>query len=1109
MNNTLQRRLRPIILAALAAGGLASAAQAADLIAFWDFEKVEADGVSIRTQDGRYTGAIVGSAVLTAAGEGRPGGGKGFDVSLNNRGKLLIEAAGNANPFNIATVNDQVTVVLWQKNNSNGNSSSFWARGDLSGVAADRSLQFHLPWSDGNIYFDTAGGCCAAPGQRLSANVVGVFPGFDWLAWHHYAFVKNGGVKQVWVDGLLLVEQTGGADPLPTDVTRVNIGSDDGGGSPDAVIDDVAIYRGALTEAEIKALAAGASPVPALDTDKDGMPDFWEIQYGFDPNDPSDAAKDFDGDGVSNLNEFLAGTDPTDTTKPVLISATATGTFDTVVVRFSEDVDPTTATNLANYSITPSVAVTAATVKGNVVTLTTAAQAPGATAFTLKVNNVTDGSRNKVAADSTAVFFSYLLVKDGVLKMSVYKNIPTSQVQTLLDDPKYPGSPDQIGAVFSANSRDLFPTDALDNYGAAIEGFLTPTESGDYNFFIRSDDNSQFSISTDATEANIELVAEEFGCCNAFLEPENGPTQTTVVPRALVAGKRYFIRLLYKEGGGGDFGQVAWRKVGDTTPAASLLPIPGKFLSAAVDLPAPPEGAFLVQLPAPNAKGVAPYAKIQISHRDGKTAWTAANVSLKFDGAAVTPVFSKDGNVLSINYIPAVTPASGSLHTVELGFPDAGGNPAVLPWSFSYQTFTSVTLSTALQSPVGSGDATKPGFKIKTWQIDPPGTDGTFAANNRNQNLVAFAEQELQGLFGPNVANLANFTGGVHNEVLSLNYDITMAKQGNFGGEQLVPGIPGNGVLANALENFSVEIQTYLEFPTAGFYSFGFNSDDGFRVTATEGPTSLYALKVNSPAAITGALGAVSGGTDEGGIALPLPKTPITAQVVYAVPALATNALSNAAAVAGKIVLIDRGVNSYNEKLTNAFNAGAIGVIVVNNRTAADADGILPIVMGGTAYTNLPAVMVSIVDGQKIKDHLADAGGVTVSLGADTAVSLGSFNGGRGATDTIYYIIVPQPGVYPMRAVWFQGNGGGNAEWFSVQPGGTKVLVNDNSVAGYVKAFQARTAVNRPTVAIAGSSITYSGTLQSSATVNGTFTDVAGASSPYTVTATGFYRTRN
>jgi len=56
-----------------------------------------------------------------------------------------------------------------------------------------------------------------------------------------------------------------------------------------------------------------------LDSDHDGMPDEWEKKYGLDPNDPSDAAKDLDGDGYTNLEEYLNGTDPTkfvDYTKP-------------------------------------------------------------------------------------------------------------------------------------------------------------------------------------------------------------------------------------------------------------------------------------------------------------------------------------------------------------------------------------------------------------------------------------------------------------------------------------------------------------------------------------------------------------------------------------------------------------------------------------------------------------------------------------------------------------------------------------------------------------------------------------------------------------------------
>ncbi|MGK0188774.1 MAG: hypothetical protein ACI9R3_004588 [Verrucomicrobiales bacterium] len=49
---------------------------------------------------------------------------------------------------------------------------------------------------------------------------------------------------------------------------------------------------------------------PMIDSDGDGMPDWWEQKYGLDPESAGDSRLDLDGDGLSNGEEYLAGLSP-------------------------------------------------------------------------------------------------------------------------------------------------------------------------------------------------------------------------------------------------------------------------------------------------------------------------------------------------------------------------------------------------------------------------------------------------------------------------------------------------------------------------------------------------------------------------------------------------------------------------------------------------------------------------------------------------------------------------------------------------------------------------------------------------------------------------------
>ena len=285
-----------------------------------------------------------------------------------------------------------------------------------------------------------------------------------------------------------------------------------------------------------------------------------------------------------------------DTTAPTVVSVKASESFNTVLVTFSEPVGAGTA---ANYSLGGLTISGVTHVTPTQVLLATGTQTPGAR-YTLTVTGIQDTATtpNPIAAVTSREFGAFVLAK-GFLKFEAWANITGVNVQQLLDDPRYQaGAPDFVGFISPFDSRSIYPNDDHENYGARITGFVTPTTAGDYRFFVRSDDAGELSFSSDANPANLGKIAEETGCCDAFHEPDAPETSEAIT---LKANTPYAVQFLYKEGGGGDYGQVAWRREGDTTAAASLLPIPGQFLSTYAD----PDAAVITISSAPASKTAA------------------------------------------------------------------------------------------------------------------------------------------------------------------------------------------------------------------------------------------------------------------------------------------------------------------------------------------------------------------------------------------------------------------------------------------------------------------------------------------------------------------------
>ena len=189
-------------------------------------------------------------------------------------------------------------------------------------------------WNDGFALFVGEDGALAAcvRGDDDAGEVAGGALATN--EWNHVALSYSGTVLKLYLNGREVASRTFASRASSDAPAPLGIGTLVGRRrvQPFAgAIADVRIWSSALSASQVGDAYRqflGETMDPNGDLDGDGMPNGWEIRYGLDPRDPSDADLDSDGDGLTNLRECRLGRSPRAGARParpsLIRSATAT-----------------------------------------------------------------------------------------------------------------------------------------------------------------------------------------------------------------------------------------------------------------------------------------------------------------------------------------------------------------------------------------------------------------------------------------------------------------------------------------------------------------------------------------------------------------------------------------------------------------------------------------------------------------------------------------------------------------------------------------------------------------------------------------------------------------
>jgi regulation of enolase protein 1 (concanavalin A-like superfamily) len=287
---------------------------------------------------------------------------------------------------------------------------------------------------------------------------------------------------------------------------------------------------------------------------------------------------------------------------------------------------------------------------------------------------------------SPILSFKTTRLSTGTILREVWEGIGGTMPINLYSDSRYPNDPTWSDELPSMASYDF-----ADNYGARMQGYLVPETSGDYKFWIAADDGCELWLSTDEVSCNAVRIAYH----NAWTGAHNwfwyGTQESASIP--LTGNQKYFIRAVWKEGGGGDNCQVAWYG-----PDQPNWPVDGSS-SAVID------GYYLMPAADPWAGGPNPANGGTFTVHEAETvSWAAGkgaishDVYLGTDPGAMTLVATVAMPDTSCT-LPAL--AVDQTYYWRVDAYDGTDTYSGCPWSFNTAQWISIDIGRANPWPAG------------------------------------------------------------------------------------------------------------------------------------------------------------------------------------------------------------------------------------------------------------------------------------------------------------------------------------------------------------------------------------------------------------------------